>query len=999
MVNEILWRGSKKVHLRPKTLALLRYLCESSGRLVTNKELMADLWHDSHVGDYVLKSAIVEIRKALGDDVNEPRFVETVHRRGYRFVGKINDQQAVNRGKWEKGKRQKLQPAIRHAQPVGRELELDLMQSWLEKSLGWEQQVVFVTGEQGIGKTTLVDSFLDILDFSLPTNSPPLNPHTGTSKFRVCVARGQCIESHGAIEAYMPILEAFTRLCKESMGVQVLAALNEHAPLWLTQMPSLVSADKLISLQQITLGATPARMLREIAEVIEALSTELPLVLVLEDLHWSDYSTLDLISYLAQRRAPVRLLVVATFCPEEVIGTDHPLLAIKNMLQAYRQCQELPLMPLDEAAVVEYLMRRFPEHEFPMELGVWIQQQTNGNPLFMVNLVDHLVAQGHIIQQNEKCILIAPLKAMELAVPTTLQQMIKRQIERCSLEEQRVLEAGSVEGTEFCTSAVATALNEKARKVEELCDGLARRLRFLRSEGHRQLSNGELTSRYKFTHALYRSVCYTGLTEARQIELHRRVGEHIEGKYVNYLGNISPKLATHFERAREYRQAIEYYRQAAGNANGQYAYGDAIELARKGLQLLEMSQDNAERAHQELKLQIELGIAMMAIRGFGAVEMKQAFLRARELCRQLSEERLLFSALFGLWRGCRTRAECQVARELAEQMVQLEQSEQHSMLQAQAYYALGATLLDQGEFAPALEYLKQGFASQGFQEQDSHFHSFKNDPGLTCRCYAALAKWILGLPDQALRDINEVLALASEPYQVENFISGRHFAAVIYQLRRESKQALKCAEEALAYARRYELVQWTALLTTICAWARAKQGELSEGIKQLRQEITAHSAIGSISSRSISSSLLAELLGEAGNIKEGLTTIKEALALTQSTGVRYYESELHRIKGELMLQESEMKLQEKGDNKLHSYAGNLRSEEAEACFYKAIDVARRQRAKIYELRATTSLASLWQKQNRQAEARERLAEVYKSFTEGHNTKDLQEAHTLLQQLS
>ncbi len=414
------------IHLRPKSFALLRYLVEHSGLLVTKKELMNTLWPDSHVCDTALKHCVSEIRKALGDNTNAVRFIGTAHGRRYRFIGGVDDLQTMNRKRWISSKKQVLEPTIGDLQRVGRELELALLQGWLGKALGGERQVVFVTGEQGIGKTTLVDMFLDILDRGLPTEFQPLNSQSGTLESRAYVAWGQCLKFYGARESYMPFLEAFTRLCHEPIGTRVMAELNRYAPLWVIQMPSLVSADKLETLQRITLGATPARMLREMAEVIEVLCADVPLVLVLEDLHWSDYPTLDLISYLAKQRAPARLLLVATFRPEEVMGDEHPLMAIKQELQTHRLCQELPLAPLDEAAVREYLIRRFHGREPPVEVESWIQRRTDGNPLFMVNLVDYLIAQGLITQQGGRCILSAPLEEVEPEVPATIRQIIKR---------------------------------------------------------------------------------------------------------------------------------------------------------------------------------------------------------------------------------------------------------------------------------------------------------------------------------------------------------------------------------------------------------------------------------------------------------------------------------------------------------------------------------------------------------------------------------------------
>ncbi len=957
------------------------------------------LWPDSHVCEDALKHSVVEIRKALGDDAKAPRFIETVHRRGYRFIAKIGVRRETNRSQRKTDKRQELRPATRDLQLVGRDSELAQLQHWLEMSLGGARQIAFVTGEQGIGKTALVDTFLSLVDRGPYIESPLSDSDPGSYKSGVCVGRGQCLKLHGRSEAYMPVLEAFTRLCQGPAGKQVIAVLYRHAPLWLTQMPSVVSTAKLEMLKSGMIGATRRRMLREMGEVIEALSTHIPLILVLEDLHWSDRSTLDLISYLAQRREPARLLLLATFRFAEVMGDGHPLRGIKQELQLHQQCGELALARLEEAAVAEYLMRRFPGHELPVGLESWIYRQTDGNPLFMVNIVDHLVAQGSIIQREGHWFLNIPLEALAPEVPATIQQMIRLKIERCSHGEQRVLEAGSIEGMEFSTTAVAAALNEESSRIEELCKGMARRYNFLQPESSHQLSDGTLALRYKFTHTLYQDICYKEVPETRRAQFHRSMGEYIEEAYVDYMGNMAAKLATHFEQGREYGRAIKYFQQAADNANRRFADREAIELARRGLRLLDMTPKTPKYAYHELKLQIALGMALMTAQGFGSEEVKRTFTRALELSQEVGESVLLFSALFGLWRCCRIRGEYRKAHELANQLLQLGQREQNPTVQGHANHAMGATLMDLGKFNLALECLGQDVVSRGIQEQDSHAFLFRNDPLLTCLCYRALAKWMLGYPDQSLTDINKALALAREPRQSHDFVLARYFAAVTHHLRRDSKQALEWADEAMAHARQQGLVQWIALISGVRGWALSKEGESNEGIEQMYQALAAHQDIGSAESHSpILLTMLVETLLDAGRIAEGLATVEKALVGVHKVGNRHYEAEMHRIKGELLLRESRIKLQAPDRNKPQSLHPDIGWGQAEACFNKAIEVALEQKAKSFELRATTSLARLWQKQNRTAEAKQKLEEIYSWFNEGYDTADLKEAGALLHQL-
>ena len=373
LVNECLWRDEQAIAIPPKEFAVLLYLVRNPGRLVTKEELIEAAWPETTVADGVLKVSIRKIRAMLDDDSKAPRFIETAHRRGYRFIGRIIE------GGGTEGQRDSgtvgpvadsphltvlppLPPSVSASPPlslsgayrlaallpvrelVGRETALAQMQGWLRRAMGGERQVVFVTGEAGIGKTTLVEAFLQRVK----------------RDSTVWVGQGQCLEQYGAGEAYLPVLEAVSRLCQEPGRAGLVGLLRRHAPTWLQQMPWLIDEADRENLRREVIGATRERMLREMAEALEALTSETPLALVLEDLHWSDYSTLDLVSYLARRRKPSRLLLVATYRPVEVALSDHPLKGVKQELQARRQCEELPLEYLGQEAIGEYLSRRFP---------------------------------------------------------------------------------------------------------------------------------------------------------------------------------------------------------------------------------------------------------------------------------------------------------------------------------------------------------------------------------------------------------------------------------------------------------------------------------------------------------------------------------------------------------------------------------------------------------------------------------------------------------------
>ncbi|BBA32848.1 uncharacterized protein sS8_0883 [Methylocaldum marinum] len=409
--NAMLWRGDQAIVLRPRTFAVLCYLLEHPDRLLTKTEILNALWPRQYVSEGVLKASINEIRKALGDDPKAPRYIETRHRRGYRFIGP----------------RASHPPSASSALPsprcVGRDAELRHLHAALEKALAGERQLVFVTGEAGIGKTTVVEVFAE---------------GAAARQELLRMASGQCVEHYGPGEAYLPVLEALGRLCRPPQGKRLVALLRRYAPTWLGQLPWLLSPAEQTELQRQGVAATPERMLREMAEALEAVTAETPLVLVLEDLHWSDYATLDLLAALARRREAARLLVIGTYRPMELIVRGHPLKGLKQELQVHGQCAELALGALSEAAVTDYLAARCPRvaPTVPLErLAQWVSRRTEGNPLFMVHTVAYLCARGALREAPEPAGQDASLRVLEDAehgMPETLQQMIDQQIDRLS---------------------------------------------------------------------------------------------------------------------------------------------------------------------------------------------------------------------------------------------------------------------------------------------------------------------------------------------------------------------------------------------------------------------------------------------------------------------------------------------------------------------------------------------------------------------------------------
>jgi DNA-binding winged helix-turn-helix (wHTH) protein len=745
LANACLWRGAEAITLTPKAFEVLHYLVTHPNRLVTKDMLLDVVWPETAVSDAVVRIAIGELRRALGDTVRAPRFIATVPRRGYRFLASVT--QATPPDTVSPASSAPL-PAPVLSLPasagcrvrptstplVGREAVLVRLHTALAQARQGLRQFLFLMGEPGIGKTAVVEAFAAQL-----TTDPTVQ-----------VASGQCVEHYGLGEPYLPVLEALGQLCRGPAGARLASLLRQQAPTWLVQMPWLLTAADRDHLQQELQGTTRERMLREFAEVLETFTAETPLVLVLEDLHWSDHATLDLVSLLARRRAPAQFLLLGTFRPVETIVHSHPLRTVAQDLQREGRGLALPLAPLNVEAVTAYLAARFPGPRLPGALARWLCEHTDGNALFLVTMVSALVERGVLTEHTGYWHLQQTLDAVELGVPEGVRPLLEQQLERLPAEMQEVLEVASVAGVTFAAAAVVAGLEAPAAEIETRCEALTR-YQVLQSVGLTQWPDGTVTTHYTFTHALYQQTAYERMGVVRRIQLHSRLGIRLEAAYGARAGEIAAELAVHFEHGRDYHRAVQYLQQAGENAMRRCANQEAIRLLTKGLELLTTLPDTPERSRQELSLQSTLGPALIATRGYAAPDVIQTYDRARDLSRRLGDTLQLFVALRGLQTFHAVRAELQMAAALAEELLLLAQRQNDPTLLVFAHLSLGSTLFHCGAFVQARVHLEQGMALNISPLEHAPAFLYGHSAGVVCISWAALALWLLGYPEQALQ--------------------------------------------------------------------------------------------------------------------------------------------------------------------------------------------------------------------------------------------------------
>jgi DNA-binding winged helix-turn-helix (wHTH) protein len=603
-----LHKRDRKIRLQQQPLEILVLLLEHAGDVVSRTDIRQRVWgKDTTVAfEHSIPTALKKLRQALGDSASRPRYVETLARRGYRWLEPVAWDALISR-------------APGRARLVGRSAPLATLREALRRAGERERQVVLIRGEPGIGKTALITEF-----------------EREAARTFSC-ARGQCIEEYGSTEAYYPVLEAIGELCRGSDPEPIIAILASHAPTWLVQFPALVSAQQRSMLQREILGATRERMLREMCDALDAIAIEHPLLLILEDLHWSDRWTIDLLSAIARRRAHTQLMVIGTFRP---VDPATALNAARNDLLVHGLSREISLEPLSQSDVVDYLSDDPAMARWSAELAHVVHRRSEGNPLFMVAALDHLEGLGLIVRQGGALELRGSLEQIDIGVPETLRQMIEVQIERLSREEQKALEVASVVGTSFLTGVCAASLGAEPEALESLYETLSTRHHIVRDAGGQRADREEMLSRYEFVHELYREVLYQRQPAGRRSRLHRRIGlelEHLTSQQPIELADAAPELAHHFEVCGDWRRAATYLGMMADAAGRRCVPRDAIALLQRALELVARLPD-AKRATIELELLRKLATASVVSFDTRAVQVYRAMISRAEHYRSVMGE-------------------------------------------------------------------------------------------------------------------------------------------------------------------------------------------------------------------------------------------------------------------------------------------------------------------------------------------------------------------------
>jgi class 3 adenylate cyclase/predicted ATPase len=849
---------------------------------------------------------------------------------------------------------------------VGRQRELEQMQRALELAQGGHGQIVAVVGEPGVGKSRLC------YEFKLRAS-------------RGCLVLETFSVSHGKADSYLPLIELLKNYVqitpqddergrREKVIGRVLT-LDQHLEDTLPYLFALLGiADPSAALAQMDPQIRRQRTFEAIKRLLVWESLNQPVLLIMEDLHWLDRETQAWLDLLSEGVATAPLLLLVNYRPE-----------YQHDWASRTYYTQLGLAPLGQAETEELLTALLGDDtettgRSPLRsLQHLILAKTEGNPFFMEEIVQALYEQGVLVRDPAGGPGFTPASLLtsltEMQLPPTVQGVLAARIDWLPPEEKALLQTLAVIGKEFSLSLLT-------RVVEQPEDELQRLLAHLQAAEFIYEQPAFPEPEYTFKHALTQEVAYNALLLERRRGLHERTGQAIEALFPSRLAEHYGALAHHYHRSGNAGKAVEYLHLAGQQAFQRSAYVEAHAHLTIGLEVLATVPETPVRHQHELNLLIDLHKVLSATKGQAAPELEPVLTRAVALCQQVGETPQLFQALWGLWYFYLVRAEFQTARELGEQLLHLAQRVQAPALLLLAHRVLGQTLAFLGEFSTAHMHLEREITLYDPEQHRASAALYGQDQGVVGRSWAALTLWSLGYPDQALRCSREALTLAQELAHPFSLAYAMCFAGKLCQLCRDVQAAQARATAAMALCTEQGFALYLARGTILQGWTMAAQGQGAAGLAQMRQGLVAYQATGAAVFRPYYLAFLAEAYGKVGQAGEGLTLLGEALAAMHKTGERFCEAELYRLKGELLLVRS-------AEN--HG--------KAEACFQQALTVARRQQAKSLELRASMSLARLWQHQGKRAAARELLAPIYGWFTEGFDTVDLQEAKALLDELA
>jgi DNA-binding winged helix-turn-helix (wHTH) protein len=866
--EERAWRGRAELAIRRKPFAILRYLAAHPKRLVTHEELHAHVWGGTKVSESALRSHLHELRQVLGEGV-----VETVIGRGYRFVAELAPEEAPEAVPVE-------DPAPRM---VGRDRELAALRDALARADAGRRQIVFVTGQPGIGKTTLVEAFL------------------AARADDVLVGRGQCVEQYSAPEPHLALIGLLRELRATRHGDDVLGALMRHAPTVLVNVPQLAPDDRHDELARRAQHGSDAKVMRELIDALEAIAQHRTLVVVLEDMQWSDVATIDVLAALAQRTERARLLVVVTARSADVQVPTHLLNRVMRTLLARSSwASSIELDRISGVAIERYLDLRFPGHGFAPAFASIVDRLTGGVPLFVTTVLDDLAAREMVVPRDRGWALVASLDDVAAHRADGVRALIDVQLDRLTMTEQRVFEAASAIAIEFPVGLVAAALETTAEEIDDLCDGLARRGLFLSRDGSEEWPDGSLQIRYRFSHGLVQEVAAARSAPARRQRWHRAIAARLEAAWGTRASEVAHALALHHDRGGAHALAVSHYLVAAERDARRFATANAIALWRRARELL--ARVPAGTARDRDALRVLQGLATAVIRSSSETQRDSLamFDEMTELAQRIDDKPALITALANVVMRLCTLSEYRRAGAVMAQVDQLLGANPvPEDLRAFVEVARGLWLYWSGDLAGALPVLEGAAARRGAIDGPKFGLVSPTDQATIMHIYLGYLRWLVG-DDAGFRA--DALAVVREarrtgdPYGVGIALGA--LARMHMILGDPIEQIRGAAEEVLATAGAEPVIP---VAQVMLGCARRREAPLDAAtVDAMLSAFRTRTEMYPMGKTVLALLVVDALRGARANELRALELVDEMIAFARAQDERLGEAELVRTRGELI---------------------------------------------------------------------------------------------------
>lgn len=921
-----LWRGGELIHVEPQVLAVIAHLVVNHDRVVPKIELLDEVWESRYVSESALTSRIKLARKACGDTGREQRIVKTIHSRGYRCVADV-----VQRGSLDVVRASTESPrppgsstgvgalstgGSRRSSTTlfGRERELDVLSGVLAAAAGGQRGALFVRGGMGMGKSSLIAEFIE--------------RHDELADWHV--AHGQCIQMKSGPEPYFPLFDALSHLARANPHA-VTTALDRAAPSWLAQLPALFDDAALDRLERRLLGATPARMLREGVDAIEALALDRPLLLVVEDLQWVDECSFDLLDLLLQRRDGVPLLVLGT---SRAGGS--PLASIIEPAVASGRATLIELEPLGAEDVRALVADRVGGAAVDDEIVSVVAERSAGVPLFAEEIVTTLTRGGRITLVDGAVTASGPPEELAATVPGSLAVMVERELSAFDPTCLMMLEVAAAVGRHFDAATVAATLDRPVPDTEDVLALLARQSALIGSLGASVWPNGTVSADYMFAHDLYRQVVYDRVPPGRCALLHGRIGDALEAGYGDHAASIAVALADHFVQAGEATRAVQYLTRAGEQANARNAYKFGERFLADALDLLDGVQPGSVRDELELAVRISLGSSLVATMGWFDPSVSANYERCLEL--SATDDRFVAEQAAARY-GLATVSELQGRFARTEALLTPLLTDDH--LAVEAHELVACSMFHQGAFARSL-----ATANTVLDRWDEDTYSvamarIAEHPASSCNSWSSLASWALGRSDESLALAERAVELGERNrYALSTAVQQR---AMLHQIRHEPAPCIEWSDRCRQVGEDQQFPMRIAQANIYKGWAIGVTGSVEAGLALIADGIDRFRSAGAMLNEAYYLGLHAEVLLHGSDPVRALALLDEAFErMRVSTRSYFFESELHRLRAT-------------GFAERDGLAG---LDAARAELDRSLDVARAQGSKGFELRALIARVEL-----------------------------------------